>query len=276
MASNEKGSTNGTSAPKRGRSPSYPGIKLERALELARKLYNSGAQDREMPIGGVLAGMGYKPSSGKGNLAVSALKQFGLLADSGKGATRKATLTDLALRIIRDGRPDQTARKARIKEAALMPSVHSAINAQYGPSPDPEVLRYHLENEMGFTPKGARGLISEYAATIAFAEIVRGDRLDEGAGDNELRGGDDAHGVHEPPPPPKERAMPELHHDESRDLTLLLTGGRMAVLRAPVEISDEDYNLITGQLKAMKSAFVTMAATTASARPADEESEDQD
>lgn len=54
--------------------------------------------------------------------------------------------------------------------------------------------------------------------------------------------------------------MPELQHGESRDLTLLLTGGRMAVLRAPIEISDDDYKLITGQLEAMKAAFITMTA----------------
>ncbi len=53
----------------------------------------------------------------------------------------------------------------------------------------------------------------------------------------------------------------------TRDLTLLLTGGRMAILRAPIEISMEDYAFIHRQLEAMREALITVTLEGATDDP---------
>lgn len=242
-----------------GRSPDYPGLSLKAALERAQQVH-AKFLNHPMPSEDVRACWGYSPKSGPGLVALGALKRFGLMVAQGRGEGSTVSLTSGAYAYFEDEREDQSERIAFIKKAALLPAIHKEIFAKYGASPKADVLKHYLKTERAFTSSGADGLISEYAETMAFAGLVESDTLAEDAGDETPDRGETAHGAHSPPPRrPKERAMAELQ-ETSRDLTILLTGGRMAILRAPVEISDEDYKLITGQLDAMKAAFITMAA----------------
>src|SRR2546425_830513 len=106
--------------PKRQRSPSYPGIGLETAIERARELYKQEGRNAA-PNDAILGHWGYKPRTGPGLVTIAALKRFGLLDSEGSGKSR---LSNLALRIILDEREDSPDRDAAIKQAALTPSIH--------------------------------------------------------------------------------------------------------------------------------------------------------
>src|SRR5438552_17689881 len=96
--------------PKRQRSPSYPGIGLEVALERARSLYREEGRNAA-PNEAILHHWGYGPKSGPGLVTLAALKRFGLLTGEGSGKSR---LSNFALRIILDEREDSPERAEAI------------------------------------------------------------------------------------------------------------------------------------------------------------------
>src|SRR5437870_2499127 len=109
--------------PKRRRSPSYPAIDLESAIERARELYAREGRNTA-PNEAIMEHMGYSAKSGPGFGVLGALKRFGLLRAEGSGKSR---LSDLALRIILDEREDSSERDKAVKEAALAPAIHREI-----------------------------------------------------------------------------------------------------------------------------------------------------
>jgi hypothetical protein len=160
---------------KRPRSPSYPGIGLEEALERARTLYQH-QRNHAANVDVVLQHWGYKPKSGAGGVVLAALKKFGLLVDEGSGDGRTARLTDLALDILLDAREDSAAREEAIRRAALTPSIHRELLEQNDGilPPSDAGLLFHLTRERGFTEGAARELIRELRGTLAFAQLADG------------------------------------------------------------------------------------------------------
>lgn len=161
--------------PKRPRSPSYPGIGLQEAIERARELYNAERQNA-VPVDLVLQHFGYKPKSGAGSVVIAALKKFGLLDYQGSGDARRARLTDAALDILLDTREDDSDRRAAIQRAALLPTIHKELLAEYADGlPSEASLRYNLTRERGFTPGAAEELVRELHSTLEFAGLTAGD-----------------------------------------------------------------------------------------------------
>ena len=157
------------------RSPNYPGIDLETALEKARIL-----REREgkhyAPAETVLHHWGYVPKSGGGLVTLSALKKFGLIDDQGKGEKRQVKLSDLALRILLDDREDSKERIEAIQEAALNPLIHQKLWKEYGAElPSDENLLVTLRRDAGFTDNAAKDLIKEYRSTIELAKLKESD-----------------------------------------------------------------------------------------------------
>jgi hypothetical protein len=171
----------------RGRSPAYPGIDLETALKRAETLYQA---ERTNPahMDTILRHWGYTPKAGPGRTAFSALNKYGLLLEEGSSSTRRGRLSELALQIIRDDRPDSVERLQRIQKAALLPPIHKEIWSRYrGTLPSDQNLRYTLIQDRSFTETGANEFIQEFRATIAFARLTGTTNMppvDEGKGDN--------------------------------------------------------------------------------------------
>src|SRR5688572_2776252 len=106
--------------PKQGRSPAYPGITIEAAIEKAMSLYKQeGKYPAPMPSAFKAWGYGEKSSGGRETRA--ALRYYGLIAIEGDGETGKVKLTEEALRVLLDAREDQTEKKAVIRRLALTP-----------------------------------------------------------------------------------------------------------------------------------------------------------
>ena len=173
-----------TTPPKRNkqRSPSYPGIGLESALERARTLRE--AEGRHVaPNEAILQHWGYSQKSSAGLVTLAALKRFGLLTTEGPG---RARLSDLALGIILDDRELSPERDELIKQAALMPNIHAEIWNQYGGAlPSDPTLRHFLRLEKGFTDGAANELVLQFRDTISFANLPPCDGVSTENGDEE-------------------------------------------------------------------------------------------
>ncbi len=240
----------------KGRSPSYPGLNLETALDKARKLY-AHEKHHSASIETILDHWGHAAKSGAGLVAVAALKKFGLLEDDGKGAARKAKLTARALDIIHDERDDSTARRAAIKAAALEPVIHRELWEAYdGKLPSDKNLRFHLIRERAFTENGADELIRELRATFAFAGLSESDTMSDGDGDKPSDGGLSEDGMSAAAAP----IMPlsDQSQVEAKDFqfTVTLYGGRLATVKAPIPMSKRNLERLKRMIEDQLEPFV--------------------
>src|SRR5688572_24804114 len=103
---------------KKHRSPAYPFISLQKAVERAQTFYQIERR-HAAPMGAAAKAWGYGEKSSGGLQTVSALKQYGLMLDEGEGDQRKVRLTDRAFRILLDEVKDSPARAAALRAAAL-------------------------------------------------------------------------------------------------------------------------------------------------------------
>lgn len=157
------------------RSPNYPGINLETAIEKAQILREKEGK-HFAPVEAVLHDWGYVPKSSGGLVTLSALRKFGLIDEQGKGANRRIKLSDLALKILLDDREDSIERIEAIKEAALNPVIHQKLWKEYGAElPSEENLLVTLRRDEGFTDNAAKDLIKEYSSTIELAKLKKSD-----------------------------------------------------------------------------------------------------
>lgn len=159
-------------AARRQRSPSYPAVGLEQALDRAGELYrNFGRSPAHVEV--ALKALGYGPKSGGGRVLVAALKKFGLLSDQGNRDRRQVQLTPLALRIILDPRADSSEREQAIRTAAMTPTIYRELWDRYGPSlPGDDTLAYYLRVERAFTDSAVREFVPQFRATVDFARLA--------------------------------------------------------------------------------------------------------
>lgn len=153
----------------KGRSPAYPAISLEKAIQRVRQLY---ARDKQykIPITSLPEIWGYASLNGPASLTISALKKFGLVNDEGAKDERRISVTDSAVHIL--NHPSSDVRTEEIKGAALLPPIHREMWEAYGAHlPSDAILLWHLTREQGFTETGAKEFIREWRETMEFAEL---------------------------------------------------------------------------------------------------------
>lgn len=113
------------------RSPTFPFISLERAIDRVRQFYDEEKRG-VAPYTRVVRHWNYSEASSGALQTVSALKSYGLLDDAGgSGMSRQLKLSELALRILLDQRPGSVERASAIREAAVAPRVISDLYAQW-------------------------------------------------------------------------------------------------------------------------------------------------
>lgn len=159
---------------RRGRSPSYPGISIDEALQRAKSLYDQDGQSPGRAVT-VLAHWGYGPKSGRGLVVLAALSKYGLIDDQGVGEARRIKVSALAKRILLDQREDSSERRRLIQEAALAPPIHREIWDECGGAlPSDENLRHSLIFDRGFTESGASDFTQQFRQTVEFADLRSG------------------------------------------------------------------------------------------------------
>lgn len=157
------------------RSPSFPFIPLEKAIERARAMGDAHKRSPARPTT-VADTWGYAPSSSGLQQTIAALKAFGLLEDIGKGSDRRVQLSDLAWRILHDTRPG--AREQSIKEAALKPRLIAEYAQNWLPDrPSDNHCQSELHLDRGFTETAAKLFLRVFDETVKFANLTNGDSL---------------------------------------------------------------------------------------------------
>lgn len=202
-----------------GRSPAYPYISLEKAVERADQIRAAGAARQEMPPETYYKIWDLGSQSSGARQTMAALNHFGLVDYMGRGTERKVKLSDLALRIVLDKTPGSPQRFQAVAEAAVKPAIHAELYDKYKSFlPDDVVIETFLTRDREYNEQAARQLIDEYKNTLRYSGLAEPDNMpkvgdDAGQkGQNENAGTPGKAGAAAviPPPPPlkgKERLM---------------------------------------------------------------------
>jgi len=176
----------------RTRSPAYPFINLETAIARAKLFYDKETRNAAN-VNVAAKHWGFVEGSSNGAQTVAALINYGLMDDEGMGEKRKVRLTQSALRILLDLRPDSKERAELIRQAALAPKIHQQLWEKWHRDlPSDAQLRHTLlfEWPTRFNENAVDTFIREYKDTIAFANLYESDTVapevkDNGGGEDE-------------------------------------------------------------------------------------------
>jgi len=225
------------------RSPNYPGISLQKAIDLVRRVYEENHLHQAEPEA-VVRAMGYGSLNGTSKTMLSALKKYGLLDEDEDGQLR---VSKPAMSILVD--PAESPERLRaLTEAALAPSLFAELHQEYGSSvPNDTILRSFLLKR-GFSPNTVDAPISAYrdtAAYVANMTAIAAPRAPEEAKaevDGDLLGGEDFQLMPQPAP----RRPPSLNVIEA---TASVPGER-EWLRGPLGRETAYRILVTGEIGA--------------------------
>lgn len=169
-----------TIAPKRiHRSPPYPTIDLESAIERARKFY----EFEKRSAANVLVAVrhwNYSPQSSGGRQVLATLIAFGLMTDKGSGDLREVKLSELALKIILDERPGSLDKIDALRKAALTPKLYNDIYQKWPDEfPSDPTLKHYLLVEKRFNDNSTADFIKGFRDTFTFAGIYEADKVEQ-------------------------------------------------------------------------------------------------
>ncbi|MEA2601601.1 MAG: hypothetical protein QOF89_2593 [Acidobacteriota bacterium] len=212
-----------TSSRRKVRSPSFPFIGLREALERARAFYEAEQRNAARPETAA-AHWGYSPKSSGGKQTTAALRAFGLL----EGDTL-VKLSGRALRILLDEREGSEDRDRLLKQAALLPPLHSRLWERYGPElPSAQTLRLSLILDEGFNENSVDDFLGEYKETLEYAKLRKEDARVAVVEDSRT------------PAPPPEKPAPRPLRTEIDPAVFPLLDGNAIELRIRRKISADE------------------------------------
>ena len=174
---------------KRVRSPNYPAIDLQEALNRAKEFHD---QEDRHPANIEVASRhwGYKSYKSGGSLVIAALISFGLMESEGTRSNRRVKLSPLGLSIVLDPRPISEDRTQSLQTAALTPKIHQELWDLWGKSLPSQVnMQYHLRTR-GFNKATVDKFIERYKDTLAFAGLLDGGKISPAELKEEIQVGD--------------------------------------------------------------------------------------
>lgn len=250
------------------RSPGYPAIDLEKAIEKARELHKQLGR-HEADETSVYKILGYAGRSGTSATVLAALKAFGLVEASGAGWK----ISQLANRIFIDNRPDTTEKAAMIREAALKPAMHKYMFDTYGATKDlpaDSVMEFHLQDVKAFTAQGAKQFIEEYKATMAFVGGTDGANM---SSDGEDETPEEVQmNVHSEPSRTLNTGATRLPDQPlspgMREVPIPIAGSVWPSIKAPFPLTEAAWTQMILVLNAMKPGLVTLSVNPDDADPA--------
>jgi hypothetical protein len=246
----------------KGRSPAYPSINLETAIQKARQL-DDKERNYATPVATVAAHFGYGSLNGAALGAIAALKKYGLIDDEGSGPQRKARLSQLAEVILKH--PDEAVRKTAIAEAALRPPLHRELWDKYHELlPSDSNLRWELVHDRGFTETGVSEFIPVYRATVSFAQLAsfqpgssEATPPDE---DDQFHTPENADDAERPGAQTERRGSQSGLAAATRSYSIPLIGGGVIAVEGAFPITADDWDQFMAVLTAMKPGLVRIDA----------------
>ena len=165
---------------KRVRSPNYPFIPLEEAIEFAKILYRN---QKQYWVAAEVAAKDWNFRSAKTSYMsqhVAALTAYGLIDIKGEGESKEIKLSDLAFNIIIDERPQSADREKLIIEAALKPAIFRKIHDAY-PSelPVEHTLDWELKTKYKFNPDSVKEFLKIFNKTLGYAKVYKSGIMEE-------------------------------------------------------------------------------------------------
>jgi hypothetical protein len=153
------------------RSPNYPSLPLEEAIQKARVIWEH-AKRNPVQTEVVAKYWKYGPKSSGWRLALAALKRFGLVEYVGSKKSGEVKLTDLALRILLDVQGSSPERERAIKDAALTPGIYRELWSHWGGNlPSDDTAQTYLTLNKGFNEASVPGFLADFKKTISFAKL---------------------------------------------------------------------------------------------------------
>lgn len=155
----------------RERSPNYPQISLEGAVNLVKQIYDTQkrATISLVVVARALSGNErVERLSGPQRSKVAVLRAFGLIDDMASGKVR---VSDRALAILQQ--PTPALFHTALRQAALAPALFAELYEEHRDDSD-MALKYYLQTERGFTEDGANRALRTYRETMQYAEMALG------------------------------------------------------------------------------------------------------
>jgi hypothetical protein len=239
----------------RHRSPNYPFINLEKAIERTRQIYEADRR-HDVPIKVVNEKRWeYKPGSSQGDQTLAALRAFGLVEITGAGDKRMVRISEHGYRILAGA----TDASERIKDAALSPTLHGELWQKYGRDglPSSDVIRNYLlfEREAGrFNEDVVDAFIDRFKETISFAKLDSSDKIraavlggldDDQSGEQDggqvIQNASQAQQRQNPAPPPPASGQ--------KDFPLYLSNNKRGGLNVPGVMTLKEFELLKRQIE---------------------------
>ncbi|MFG1320592.1 hypothetical protein [Xanthobacter autotrophicus] len=165
------------SVPKE-RSPAYPYIALDLAVERTRAIY-AAIRDHAQPREVVAKAYGKPVTSSATIQTFATLLQYGLLENVAGPTGRRMRVSPLAQGMFNAHAPEEKIKQA-LKKAAFNPPIFAEIWSRFGDTAglNDSVPLYYLTSERGvehegavFTEKAASEVLRVYRATLSYAGI---------------------------------------------------------------------------------------------------------
>ncbi|MEQ8789508.1 MAG: hypothetical protein RIC55_24655 [Pirellulaceae bacterium] len=237
-----------TAKKKRVRSPAYPALNLETAIERAAAIYEHEKR-HAAPVAVVAQHWGTTIKNSSGLRGIAALKQFGLIIEEGSGDDRHVRLSGRALDILIPETANSPEHQQAIRDAALSPKIHKKLWEHYqGHLPSDASLKSHLVRQHEFNDSHVQGFIKQFRETVNFARL-------NGADEISPQEEDDANGsaaddfTHETIERGAQMAArnqaPTTTHDPSGPCIVFpLSGGNVVEIRLRRKVSPKDFERI--------------------------------
>lgn len=159
-----------------GRSPAYPFIPVQKALERAQELYVQESA-HFAPLKSAMAAWNYSPKSSGARQTLATMRYYGLVDVTGDGDARMIRVSELARKIILDKREDDTEKRALIRHVALTPSAHKALFQEYPEGlPSDGTVHHFLVFRKEFNDAAANDLLAEFKLTASYIGLYEPDQ----------------------------------------------------------------------------------------------------
>ena len=230
----------------RQRSPNYPGVDLETAIELVKVLYGAVSRGQFTPTDAATA-WGYGGPSGPARVRIAALRQYGLL-DGQRGENPRLSRRALTFALRNQSSQEY---KTSLSEAALTPTIFRELQDTMADATD-SVLKEYLIIDRNFTDDGAERVIEVYRATMLLTELDNS--ADISGLYNDETPVEDKEDISHPESSPHWTANPVTAKvtSGSFSIPIPLDSERIATVTLPMDMSDADWKRLDRILEAYK------------------------